>query len=68
MVKSQICCQVTSVGLLYVCVLLCLNCVLILLASIEEILEEINSKTKAYLSLLELGMVLEEIRDACPCE
>ena len=38
------------------------------LSSIEERIEEIKSDTKAYLSLMELGEVLEEISSACPCE
>ena len=38
------------------------------LTSIEEGFEEVKSDTKAYLNLLELGMVLEEISSACLCE
>ena len=38
------------------------------LTRVEDRFKEIKSDTKAYLNLLELGVVLEEISSACPCE
>ena len=57
-----------NVTIVHVCVPQWLNGVLILLPSIEDTFEEIKGKTQDYLNLLELGVVLEEISDACPCE
>ena len=57
-----------SVTIVHVCVPQWVNGVPILLPSIEDTFEEIKSKTQDYLSLLELGVVLQEISDACPCE